>query len=118
MDDEILIHELEVEARIGVPDAERAQPQRLVLSIAMTPRENFGALRDDLRRTVDYAVVAEDVQAFVSGRVVKLIETLADELATYLLGRFGFKRIHIEVRKFILPDAKYVAVSVTRSGTP
>jgi dihydroneopterin aldolase len=45
---------------------------------------------------------------------VKLIETLADGLAAHLLATFPIERIRLEIRKFILPDTRYVAVSVVR----
>ena len=114
MSDELCFEQLEVHARIGVPEAERAQPQRLLLSIALVPRRDFRALGDDLRQTVDYAAVAEAARAFVAARIVQLLETLADELAGDLLARFPLDEVRIEIRKFILPDAKHVAVRVLR----
>ena len=49
-------------------------------------------------------------------RVVKLIETLADELATHLLERFSLAEVEIELCKFILPDTKHVSVRIRRSN--
>ena len=113
--DEIEIRELEVQARIGVPDGERVQPQRLVLSLTMRPRHRFRELDDDLGRIVDYAAVAHEAQQFASQRVVKLIETFADELAMHLLQLFNLAEVCVEVRKFVLPQTKYVAARVTRN---
>lgn len=113
-EDEIHIEELEVHAHVGVPDAERAEPQRLLISLRFSPHEDFRQLADELSRTVDYAAVCTEVQRFAQRRAVKLIETLADELATHLLATFPIARIHIEIRKFILPETRYVAVSVVR----
>jgi dihydroneopterin aldolase len=116
--DEIRIEELTVEARIGVPDLERETPQRLVFSITLVPQSGFFDLRDDLARTVDYAAVADEVRTFVRERVVKLIDTLADDLAVHLLKHFALAEVEIELRKFILPDTKYVSVRVRRTGAP
>ncbi len=115
MPDEIHIEELAVEVRIGVPEDERENPQRLVFSITLLPRTDFRALDDDVRNTVDYAAVADEVRRFTDRRVVKLIETLADELATHLLETFPLREVRLEVRKFILPRTKYVAARVTRA---
>jgi dihydroneopterin aldolase len=49
------------------------------------------------------------------GRSDKLIETLADRLAAHLLRLFLIQKIEIELRKFVLPDAEYVSVTVTRT---
>ena len=60
--DEIRIEELELIARVGVPDEERAQPQRLTVSVTLQPRNRFGDLADDLARTIDYAAVCADLR--------------------------------------------------------
>jgi dihydroneopterin aldolase len=112
--DEIRIEELELRARIGVLDEERAEPQRLTVSVTLQPRGGFRGLQDDLRRTVDYAAVCAELEAFVSGRTDKLLETLADAMADQLLRRFELTRVELELRKFVLPQTRYVAVRIAR----
>jgi phosphoglycolate phosphatase len=112
--DEIRIEALELMARVGVPDLERAEPQRITVSITLQPPQQFGSLDDDLARTIDYALVCEDLGRFVAGRQDKLIETLAHEMAEHLLWRFGLVRVEVELRKFVLPETRYVAVRVVR----
>ncbi len=115
--DVIHIERLEVETRVGVPDEERENAQRLLFSITLTPARGFQNLADDIVQTVDYAAVAEAVKEFAGNRVVKLIETLADETASHLLQRFPIRIVQLQIRKFILPDAEHVAVRVTRQRT-
>ena len=112
--DEIRIQELELMAQVGVPDEERAQPQRLTISLTLQPRNPFNEVGDDLGRAVDYAMVCAAVQNFVDGRRDKLIETLAHEIAQHLLRSFALARVELELRKFILPETRYVAVRVVR----
>ncbi|MDQ3315465.1 MAG: dihydroneopterin aldolase [Verrucomicrobiota bacterium] len=116
MSDEIHIEELAVEARIGVPAEERDRGQRLVFSITLVPSTDFSALQDDLARTVNYAAVADEVRRFVQARVVKLVETLADELARHLLAKFPLREVRLELRKFVLHETKHIAVRVTRAA--
>ena len=116
--DEIRIEELELTARVGVPEEERAQPQRLVLSITLQVSRSFADLNDDLAQTVDYAAVCEEVRGFVAGRRDKLIETLAHEIAEHLLRCFGLTRVALELRKFVVPGTRYVAVRVVRESAP
>ena len=68
----------------------------------------------DLSRTIDYAAVCDDLRHFVSGREDKLIETLANKMAEHLLRRFAARRVELELRKFVLPETRYVAARVTR----
>jgi dihydroneopterin aldolase len=114
VEDKIHIERLEVSARIGVPDEERAAPQRLTFTLTLWPGDNFGKLNDELARTVDYSAVCKETKSFVEQCSGKLIETLADALARHLLEIFQIRRIRIELRKFILPDVEFVSVTVTR----
>lgn len=110
----IRIERIELLAHIGVPDDERAQPQRLTINIAFWPGKSGAELNDDIAQAVNYAAVCAEVRKFVGGRRDKLIETLVDKLAFHLLEVFGIRRIAIELRKYILPDVEFVSVTVTR----
>lgn len=113
-DDAIHIEELELSVRIGVPDEERAEAQRLTVSITIWPAVTFDGMQDKVANTIDYAAVCNDVKNLAADRTDKLIETLADRIASHLLAAHPIARIRIELRKFILPDVKHVAVIVTR----
>jgi FolB domain-containing protein len=115
MADRIHLEQLELTACIGVPEEERAAPQRLTVSLTLEPRRDFRALGDDLAKTVDYFAVGERVKALASARPRKLIETLAEEIAALVLERFAVRAVEVELRKYILPDAAYVAVRVRRA---
>jgi len=115
---EILIRGLEVEAHLGVPDEERAKPQRIVIHAVITPLIAFSELADSIERTVDYDAATRRITALVTARPRRLIETLAFEIAEMLVGDFPAARAEIEVRKFILPDTEYVAVRCVRERQP
>ncbi len=112
--DQILIEELELTGRIGVPDEERSEPQRLTVSLVLEAGQGFRDLADDLARTIDYAAVCAELQAFVSSRQDKLLETLASTMAEHLLAKFALRRVELELRKFILPETRFVAVRIVR----
>jgi FolB domain-containing protein len=112
--DEIHIEQLEVFTRVGISEKERAAPQRLTASITLWPERQAHELSDNLGKTVNYSEVCEETKSFVRDRTVKLIETLASELATHLLRRFPIVKVAIELRKFVVTDAQYVSVTVTR----
>jgi dihydroneopterin aldolase len=114
VDDQVLIERLEIFAHIGVPDEERAVPQRLTLNIAFWPIRQAGEIQDEIVRAVNYATVCAETRKFVTASRNKLIETLADALAGHLLATFEIRRISIELRKYILPDVEFVSVIVTR----
>src|SRR4051812_4748651 len=112
--DAIHVERLEISARVGVSDDERAAPQRLLVSLTIWPPKRFDDLQDDLAQSVDYAVVAKSVRTFVEQRCDKLIETLASALAAHLLDSFTIRAVRIELRKFVIPKCDHVAVIITR----
>jgi len=114
--DRIHIEQLEVSTRIGVPEEERAAPQRLTASISFWPYHEADDPADKIENVVNYSAVAEEVKNFVRDQSVNLIETLADRLAIHLLKHFRIQKVTIELRKFPFEDAKYVSVTVTRTA--
>ena len=115
--DRIHIEGLEVSTRIGVPEEERAAPQRLTVSVSFWPYRQTRDLGDNIHQAVNYSAVAEEIRSFVRDQSTSLIETLAHELAALLLKRFPIQKVTVEVRKFVLEDAKYVSVIVTRAAS-
>ena len=115
--DEIRIEQLEISARIGVPEEERANPQRLIINISFWPYQQTRDLADTIHNAVNYSAVAEETKSFVRAQSANLIETLADRLTAHLLKTFPIQKVTVEVRKFALPDAKYVSATVTRSAS-
>src|SRR5438477_8877760 len=87
--DKIIISDLEVFYRVGVPDAERAKPQRLLISVEVTRDLSAAAASDDLSQTIDYHAVTRRLLKFGEGRNWKLIERLAADIAEMVLAEFA-----------------------------
>jgi dihydroneopterin aldolase len=114
--DHITLAGLELDCHIGVPDAEREQPQRLLLTARLFPSRGFRNLRDDLGQTIDYSEVSTQIRRWAAANTVKLIETMADDLATLLLRNYPLDAVELELRKFILPETRYVSVTLHREA--
>ena len=113
MPDLIEIHGLQLAAKVGVPDLERSVPQRLEIDVSLAG--DFRDLGDDLSRTSDYAAVADWLRRECSQRDFRLIESLADHLATGLLQQFpAATSVGLKIGKFIVPGTRKVAVQVER----
>ncbi len=114
--DTILIKELEVWYRVGVPDAERAEPQRLLSDVEIEHPFDAAASGDDLERTVDYSAVCRRLVSFGDGRNWRLLETLSVEIAETLIREYRLRAVTLEIRKFILPETRYVGVRIRREA--
>lgn len=113
----IHIEQLKVYAHVGVSTAERSKRQRLVLNITVWPSRDLRDVKDAVSRTVDYAVLCQETKAYLARQTPKLIETLAKDLTAHLLRKFRLHKISLEVRKFVLKDAAYASVTVTRTAS-
>jgi len=110
----ISIVDLEVFYRVGVPDAERARPQRLLLTVEMEGDFSAAAKTDSLAATIDYFAVTQRLLKFGEGRSWKLIEKLAADIADMILSEFKSQSVNVEVKKFVIPQARHVSVVVVK----
>jgi FolB domain-containing protein len=111
----ISIVDLEVSYHVGVPDEERAHPQRLLISVEMEVDFASAALSDRIEKTVDYFAVSQEILRFGETRNWKLIEKLAADLADMILTRFHPRAVTVEIKKFPIPQARHVSVRLTRN---
>ena len=107
---EILIDSLRVKTWIGVPDAERMDAQEIEIDIRIQPSRIFAEMQDDINLTVDYAAVCQRVSEVAAERPRRLIESLAQEICEMILKDFAASSAEVEIRKFILPETRHVAV--------
>jgi len=114
MPDTIHIARLELASRVGVPDEERAQPQRLTVHLTLECARRFSDLADDIARAVDYFDICRAVQAVAEERPRQLIETLAEDIAAMILVRFSVTAVDVDLRKYILRDTEFVSVRLRR----
>ena len=116
MNDRIIVENLELQAHIGITSGERANAQRLTVSLILHPLREFSALDDRIENTVDYAKVCEAVRLLASLRPRNLIETLAEEIARLILSDFSVRAVDIDLRKYVLPETAWVGVNIQREA--
>jgi dihydroneopterin aldolase len=110
----ISIADLEVFYCIGVSDAERAQPQRLLLTVKLESDLCAAAKSDSIADTIDYFAVTQQLLKLGDGKSWKLIEKLAADIADTILSEFKPQNVSVEVKKFIIPQARHVSVALTK----
>ena len=103
-------------ANHGVYDFERDRDQRFSADIVMWV-ETAGTA-DDIAATVSYADIADEAMAVLTGTAVDLIETLAETIASRVMGHEGVVGTEVTVHKPDAPiDHPFADVSVTvRAG--
>jgi 7,8-dihydroneopterin aldolase/epimerase/oxygenase len=111
----ITITDLEVFYCVGVTDEERAKPQRLLVTVDMAFDVSSAATSDRIEKTINYQQVADEVLKYGEGRNWKLIERLASNLADFVLAEYHPEAVLVEVKKFVVPQARHVSVTVTKT---
>ena len=109
-----MISDLEVRFRVGVPDEERREPQRLLLTVEMESDFSRAIKTDSIAETVDYFAVSQALLKFGEGKEWRLIEKLASDIAEMVLTKFRPAAVTVEVKKFVIPEAQFVSVRVKR----
>ncbi len=115
-EDRILLEGVEVPAALGVTAAERRmrRPVRLDLEVGFDLRA--AGRSDDLEKTYDYQAIYDVVAGVVQGRDHKLVEALAERIASALFEAFEISWVTISVRKPkpIAGVLDYAGIRITR----
>jgi dihydroneopterin aldolase len=111
----ISIVDLEVFYCVGVTDEERAKPQRLLITVDMNFDFSSAAVSDRIEKTINYFELAQRLLKYGEGRSWKLLEKLAANIADLIMAEFKPQAVIIEVKKFPIPQARFVSVSLTRT---
>ncbi|HJW21018.1 MAG TPA: dihydroneopterin aldolase [Candidatus Limnocylindrales bacterium] len=100
MTDRILLAGMAFQARHGVEDQEKLEPQRFEVDVELLLDLQPAGLEDDLGRTVDYAGVYATVRQIVESTSFNLIEAVAEAIAHEVLtGERRASEIVVRVRK-------------------
>jgi 7,8-dihydroneopterin aldolase/epimerase/oxygenase len=110
--DSIIIRGISLVTHIGVPDAERANQQQILVDIeVLHPMQQAGST-DDVGNSIDYAAVTACVQTLQKTER-KTVERLATDIASAILQKFrpsGGVRVTVTKKP---KDLKIASVSVT-----
>ena len=110
----ITIVDLEVFYRVGVSEEERAKPQRLLLTVDIEFDFSSAAVSGRIGRTIDYYAVTQRLLKLGEKRSWRLIESVATDIADKILSEFHPENVTVEVKKFSVPEARYVSVILTK----
>jgi 7,8-dihydroneopterin aldolase/epimerase/oxygenase len=115
----ITIADLELHYHIGVGDEERANPQRILMTIEILSDFSSAIATDRITKTIDYFGVCQRLMRFGDGRSWKLIEKLSHDAGEMILSEFDAVSVTVTVKKFIIPQTAFVSVThnVQRKAT-
>jgi dihydroneopterin aldolase len=116
--DRLVVRGLTVRGHHGVFEHERREGQDFVVDVALGIDSTTAAGTDDLRDTVDYGTLSEEIKEAVQQDPVDLIETLAQRLADVCLAHQQVLTVEVTVHKPHAPiqvPFEDVALTISRS---
>lgn len=99
----VIIKDLEVLTHIGVPDSERKNEQKLLITIECDTETS-----DNDEMTIDYEKIVNAIRD-LSKLERKTLEKFCQDIADMLSKQFACQKYRIEIKKFILPDVGYTS---------
>lgn len=118
MADMIWLNGVACRVKVGVPAAERARRQAVLVDVGLEVDVRPAAARDDFRLAADYWAVEKLVRAEAEAGERALIETLAERLAASVLkAKTPASAVTIRVRKTpaVMPKTREVVVEIRRT---
>lgn len=113
--DRLFIHKLRVPVQVGILSHERAGKQFVSIDIVFNIDAKQAALFDDVRYTIDYGNVREDLIHFLEDHQFNLIETMAEQCANFLLMRFKMSWLQLSITKpTVFDDADGAGIMIER----
>jgi FolB domain-containing protein len=113
--DRIVIRELLVRSVLGVDEEERREMQDVLITVTLHADLRRAGESDRLADAIDYRAIKKQVMAAAEGSRYKLIEALAERVATLCLSHPGVQRVDVLIEKpGSLRFARSAAVEITR----
>jgi dihydroneopterin aldolase len=104
---------------IGVYAWEREIKQPVTVDLDMARDNSQAAATDDIAHVLDYKSVCVRITEFIEGSELKLLETMAEKIATLLRTEFDVPWVRVRVSKpAAITGAKEVGVMVERGVKP
>jgi FolB domain-containing protein len=114
MTDVIRVRDLRLRTRIGVSDEERASAREVIVDFDFETDTRRAGVSDELEDTIDYHQAVVAVAELVENVETRLLEHLAEKIASRLTALRGAGKVILEIRKESPPivEAEVGSVSV------
>ncbi len=114
--DRIVIKELLVRCVLGVDDEERREMQDVLITVALHADLRRAGESDRLEDAVDYRRIKKEILAAADGSRYRLVEALAERVASLCLAHAGVEQVDVTVEKpGSLRFARSAAIEITRA---
>lgn len=114
MGDIIFIENLRLPCRIGVLDRERSMKQEIVVDVVIFRSLRRAGITDDISGTISYSELRRQVTEFVSDGEFRLLEGVAEGIASLVLRNRVVRKVRVRVRKKKYSKSPLIGIEITR----
>jgi 7,8-dihydroneopterin aldolase/epimerase/oxygenase len=116
--DKIFVKNLVVSCKIGVTKEERLKKQNVIVDIEVLCDLRKAGTTDDLNKSISYSNVQEKITDFVTTGEFKLLERLAEGVASLILENSLASKVVVAVRKeeYAIEPIMGIEISRDRHG--
>jgi dihydroneopterin aldolase len=97
--DRVFVHDLVLDAEIGVYSNEKGVTQRARFSVDIEVAPSPEAVEDQIERVLDYDLIISTIKDILAEGHINLVETLADEIATRCLAHPRAASVKVKIEK-------------------
>ena len=97
--DRVFVHDLVLDAEIGVYTHEKGVTQRARFSVDIEVTPASQAIDDQIERVLDYDMIIATIKTILAEGHINLVETLADEIATRCLSHPRAASVKVKIEK-------------------
>ena len=115
MKDRIFIKNLTLLSRIGLTKRERQRKQKVIVDLEIFVDLRDAGRTDDMGRTINYKKILEQAKKIASVREYKLLERLAEDIASNLLETFPADRVEVTLKKAKYSTAPIIGIGISRN---
>jgi len=111
----IKIKNLEIDCNIGIYEWEKTFNRRLIINVEMHSLNEKSCVSDDVKDTLDYQIIYDNIKKIIATKKYELIESLAHDILEMicLQDLISFARVEIDKIK-IFEDVYSCAVVVEK----
>jgi dihydroneopterin aldolase len=114
--DRVFVHDLVLDAEIGVYSHEKGVTQRARFSVDIEVKPAGEAIEDQIDRVLDYDTIIATIKGILAEGHINLVETLADEIATRCLEHPRAASVKVKIEK-LDKEPGAVGVEIVRRRT-
>ncbi|UQB41650.1 dihydroneopterin aldolase [Thiomicrospira microaerophila] len=115
----IYIEGLRIDCKIGVHTWEKIQNQPILLDLELYQSIQAAAVSDDLKDTLDYFSLSQQLDTLCQQNTYNLIETLAEQICSHIFAHYpSVETVKLKLNKpQALPKAQATGIKIRRQRT-